>query len=168
MNALPPNQRPHTAPEVAEYSQDSEAFGRAVRDWQHELRKLSRRQDFVHAFTKRPKLLAEQLHDDGLADAYLAAYVEYACNRFGLKPPNWVYEAGRISRKPWFTLHSRSGRARLLLRAPSEFRERDLFTVPDLPFGPRAGRPRKSSTDIRASNAARQKRYRARKKLRQP
>ena len=64
MNALPPNQRPHTASEVAEYSQDSEAFGRAVRDWQHELRKLSRRQDFVHAFTKRPKLLAEQLHDD--------------------------------------------------------------------------------------------------------
>lgn len=166
MKTLPPNQRPHTASEVAEYSQDSEGFGRAVRDWQHELRKLSRRQDFARAFAKRPNFLAQRLQDDGLADAYLAAYVEYACNRFGIKPPSWVYEAGRIACKPWFTLNNRSGRARLLLRTPTEFRKRDLFTVPDLPFGPRSGRPRKSSLEIRANNAARQKRYRDRKKLR--
>ena len=154
--------RPKTAADAARLADSEEAFGYSLRDWQHELRHLSRKEDFRKAFAEPPALLAETLQDGSLADAYLGAYVQYACNRFGFEAPEWVYDERRIADTPWFSLDTRAGRHRLLILTPAEFAQRNLFTVPDLPFGPKRGRPRKSRIEINRANAERQKRYRQR------
>ena len=158
-------QRPKTAAEVASLSFDEEGFGRAVRDWQHELRNVTKRSDLEAAFANRPVLLLRRLGDVGLADAYLAAYVEHVCKLFAFDVPEWVYEKSRYFNKVWFAQNTRRGRARLLLETPYAFRSRQLFTVPDVPFHPRAGRPSKNREEINKVNALRQKRYRDRKQL---
>lgn len=156
-------QRPKTAAEVAAFSDTELAFSYSLRDFQHELRNLSCRADFEKAFKDKPQYLQSQLDDGGRADAYLAAYVEFACNQFGLKPPAWVFEEKRIADRAWFALDTKFGRGRLLIKTPAEFMERNLFTVPDVPFGPKPGRPKKPRSEINRNNAARQKRYRQRK-----
>ena len=158
-------QKPESLKEVAERSESSEHFSVALRDWIHAMKRYSRKADIQAAIGQRPPLLRKRLEDGGCADATLAAYAEFIGYRFRLKVPAWVYEHTRTSDEPWFgdsdNKHTRSVFLRV---APSEFRERNLFTVPDIPFKPRPGRPKKSSHEIRRANADRQKRYRLRKK----
>ena len=139
-------QKPLSLKEVAERSESSEHFSVALRDWIHAMKRYSRKVDIQTAIRERPPLLRKHLKDEGCADAILAAYAEYIGTRFGLKVPIWVYEQTRASDEPWFgdsdNKHTRSVFLRI---APSEFRERNLFTVPDVPFKPRPGRPKRSN-----------------------
>jgi len=82
--------RPTTASEIAEASSDMESFGRNLRDWQHELRHVTSRQEFARRITEAPALIREKLQNDAQCDAYLAAYVEWLCERHAVPMPDWL------------------------------------------------------------------------------
>ena len=67
--------RPATAADISAVTHDSESFGRNLRDWQHELRHVTSRKDFIERIKDAPAPLCEKLTDSGQCDAYLAAYV---------------------------------------------------------------------------------------------
>jgi hypothetical protein len=57
-------------------------------------------------------------------------------------------------------------RAIALRDSPGPFKARNLFTPGvDLPLRLRAGRPRKSSVELRAANAERQRRFREKRQV---
>ena len=87
--------RPLTAAEVCEGVNDAETFGRNVRDWQHELRKVRSRPAFTRLVSDIPPLLHDRLNDGGQCDAYLAAYVEWLSDRAGIEAPDWVFDPRR-------------------------------------------------------------------------
>ncbi|MEM7791487.1 MAG: hypothetical protein AAF546_08815 [Verrucomicrobiota bacterium] len=152
--------RPQTAAKVAIESADAESFGRNLRDWQHELRKVSSRKEFAKRIAEAPILIAEQNGDHGQSDAYLAAYVEWLCERNGIETPEWVDEPERIARKAWFDLPSFWQDS--FVYAPGPFRRRGVFTRPDDVLNLRRGRPSVSAEQKRKKGVERQRRYRAR------
>lgn len=85
-------------------SSDAESFGRNLRDWQHELRQVSSRKEFARPTAEAPVLLAQQNWDHGQCDAYLAAYVEWLCDRHAVEAPAWVMDPERVARKAWVDL----------------------------------------------------------------
>ncbi len=154
--------RPRTAAEVCSGVDSSETFGRNLRDWQHELRKVTSRPQFARLVSDPPPLLRDQLKDGGQCDAYLSAYVEWLSDRLGIHAPKWTLETSRVSNRPWFDhppLWVQS-----FVNAPASFRRRGVFTIPDNVMQIRRGRPPVSNAQKRRKNAERQRRHRERVK----
>lgn len=152
--------RPATAAELARNTSDPESFGRNFRDWQHELRRVSSRKEFGRRIAEAPPLTRDKLDDAGQCDAYLAAYVEWLCERHGIPAPDWLDDPGRTASRAWYDypplwLGS-------LVHAPGPFRRRGVFTRPEDVLRFRPGRPKVSERQKQAKNAERQRRYRAR------
>ncbi|TVP79237.1 MAG: hypothetical protein EA353_06540 [Puniceicoccaceae bacterium] len=154
--------RPTTAAEIAVETRDPESFGRNLRDWQHELRTVSSAADFARRISEAPSLMRDLLQDHGQCDAYLAAYVEWLCERHGLPAPAWLAEPGRAAEKAWFDYPPLWRDS--FVHAPAAFRRRGVFTRPDDVLHLRRGRPKVSAAEKRRKNAARQRRYRERVK----
>lgn len=74
-----------------------------------------------------PPLLAAQLNDGGVADAYLAAVAVHLSRSIRAVPPLWTRDDVRYLRRPWFASPGACLRATLLLESPAAFRERNLF-----------------------------------------
>lgn len=154
--------RPQTAADVCSDIQNAEEFGRAVRDWQHELRKVHSRPEFAKRIENAPPLLRTRLSDHGQCDAYLAAYVEWLADRAGVDAPSWVNDPQRVADKAWFDYPPLWIQS--FVSAPAAFRRRGVFTKPDNVLNIKRGRPPVSSDHKRRMSADRQKRYRARVK----
>jgi hypothetical protein len=153
--------RPKTAAEVVAGVETLEQFGRAVRDWQHELKHVSSRWELVERFGASPRRLQSSFNGGNIADAYLAGYVCFLADKAGLKRPKWACSGKRIAKKPWF---SSADRKRLLVTTPGPLREHNIFTEPENVVMLRVGRPRKTDEERRRVNAVRQYRYRQRVK----
>ena len=149
-----------TAAEVAASSSDAESFGRNLRDWQHELRRVSCGPEFARRIEAAPRLLRNKLNDHGQCDAYLAAYVEWLCERHGVEVPDWTSQESRIAGKAWYDYPPLWQDA--FLHAPGAFRRRGIFTRPDDVLTFRRGRPSVSDSQKRRKAALRQGRYRER------
>lgn len=154
--------RPLTARAVARSARTIEEFGRNLRDWFHELKRLSSRAQLAAAVKVRPPALARKIATGEIADAYLAAQVEFLCRRAGLRPPRWTRDPLYVLEEPWFSVPGRHSRAHLLLETPDEFRNRNVFTTPEAPVAIRRGRPRVSRSVKLAKARLRQQRYRQR------
>ena len=152
--------RPTTAAEVAAECRDAESFGRNLRDWQHELRHVSSRKDFAARVTDAPPLLRDPLDDQGQCDAYLAAYVEWLCERHGVPLPDWLDDEQRTAGKAWYDYPPLWQNS--FIHAPAAFRRRGVFTLPEDVLHFRRGRPKVNEAQKRKKSAKRQRRYRAR------
>ncbi len=152
--------RPQTAAEVCEEVTDAETFGRNVRDWQHELRKVHTRPEFQRRIAGPPPLLRGRLNDHGQCDAYIAAYVEWLCEQVGMDAPSWTNDPRRVADRAWYDYPPLWPQA--LITAPGAFRRRHVFTRPDAVLTLRRGRPGLPDTHRRHKNAERQRRYRQR------
>ena len=141
--------RPKTARAVARRAGTLEEFGYNLRDWLHELRRLSTRQQLHDAVWVKPERLADRFEGGAIADAYLAAQVHALCNRAGIRAPRWVRDPCYVLEDPWFAVEGKLLRPYLLLDTPEEFRRRNLFTVPELTFQVRRGRPAVSDAQKR-------------------
>jgi len=150
--------RPQFAAEVCEGVNDAETFGRNVRDWQHELRKVRSRPAFLRLVNAAPPFLRDRLKDGGQCDAYLAAYVEWLSDRAGIKAPEWVFDSRRVADRAWFDYPPLW--AQSFVAAPAAFRRRGVFTKPDNVVRIQRGRPPVPDAQKRRKNAERQKRYR--------
>lgn len=155
--------RPETLRAISEASDSLETFGRLFQDWLHVVRTFSSRTQLERAIQEEPRRLARAFNDGNVADAWLAASAEYAAQRAGLSCPAWT--AGRVAQEPWFAVgNDPRARAIALRDSPSPFKARNLFTPGvDLPLRLRAGRPRKTPAELRAANAERQRRFRAKR-----
>lgn len=156
--------RPRTARAVARRAATLGQFGQNLRDWFHELRHLSTRAQLREAVHVRPPRLAGRFPDGAVADAFLAAQVEYFCHRAQVRPPRWTRDPAYVLDEPWFSAPGRRLRAHLLLDTPNEFRNRNLFTTPELELKIRRGRPRVSPAQKREKTRLRQQRFRQRRR----
>jgi len=154
--------RPLTARAVARSARTMAEFGLNLRDWFHELKRLSSRAQLAAAVKVRPPALAGKVATGEIADAYLAAQVEFLCRRAGLRPPHWTRDRCYVLDEPWFSVPGRRSRAHLLLETPDEFRNRNVFTTPEVSIAIRRGRPRVSRSVQLAKARLRQQRYRQR------
>jgi hypothetical protein len=159
--------RPKSLREVAHFSDSLAAFGRNMRDWLHEIRGFSSRPQVALSIREEPQWLRDRFPEGSVADSWLAAYAEHVSSQIGLSPPDWAFHASRISDLPWFSDAGASPGLRwlALARSPLAFKRRNLYTTGvELDLRLRAGRPAKSAAEKRASNAKRQRRFRARLK----
>lgn len=154
--------RPTTLKEIAQRSDSIEDFGRYLRDWLHELRRASSRQQAKAAIADEPPRLREKFPQGQVADAWLGAYAEHLAGKLGTIAPEWAFAPWRTSDDPIFDDGSTPTlRTLALLRAPLAFKRRNIFTPSvDLPLALRAGRPAKSAEEKRTTNAERQRRFR--------
>jgi hypothetical protein len=139
-----------------------EEFGLNLRDWFHELKRLSTRAQLAAAVKTRPPSLARKIPSGQIADAFLAAQVELLCRRAGLQPPHWTHDPCYVLDEPWFSVPGKHSRAHLLLETPDEFRNRNIFTTPEIEVVIRSGRPHVSRSVKLAKARLRQQRYRKR------
>jgi hypothetical protein len=154
--------RPQTVIDVCLVSSDAEQFGRSIRDWQHELRKVSNRKEFTRRVADAPPRLRSRLKDGGQCDAYLAAYVEWLSDRAGVVAPSWVNDHTRVADRASYDYPPLW--AQSFVAAPGSFRRRKIFTVPENVLNFRRGRPSVSSDQKRQKNAAHQRAHRERVK----
>jgi hypothetical protein len=155
--------RPQSARAVARRSTSLEDFGRNLRDWFHELKRFSSRAQLRESVRTRPPRLASRFSQGEVADAYLAAQVDFLCRRSRLPPPRWTRDPRFQLEDPWFAVPGRELRSYLLLETPEEFRNRNLFTTPEFEFVVRRGRPCVSAQAKREKARLRQKRFRQRR-----
>jgi hypothetical protein len=154
--------RPTTLKEIAERSDSIGEFGRHLRDWLHELRRVSSRTHAAATIADEPPRLQDKFPQGQVADAWLAAYAEHLAGKLGTIAPEWAFAPWRISDDPIFDNGSTPTlRTLALVRAPLAFKRRNIFTPSvDLPLALRAGRPTKSAEEKRQTNAERQRRFR--------
>lgn len=141
------NLRPRTLREISERSESIGDFGRNLRDWLHELRRVSSRRQASEAIADEPALLRERFPEGSIADAWLAAYAEHLAGKIGVRAPEWAFLPRCIAAEPIFDEDSDSRKLRMLALedAPLAFKRRNIFTPSaDLPVSLRAGRPAKS------------------------
>ncbi|MEX2608024.1 MAG: hypothetical protein WD708_11825 [Kiritimatiellia bacterium] len=157
-------QRPKTLAEVADFSDSLEAFGRNLRDWQHEIQRgeVRNRPEFSKRLAARPRLLVARFPDGDIADATLAAYAEWLADEAGIDRPDWCGEPERVAENPWFGSLLRGW---LIANTPASYRHRNLFTIPEPVFRPKPGRPRVPLEQKRRKAIARQKAYRERVRM---
>ncbi len=154
--------RPLTARAVARRAGSLREFGLNLRDWLHEVHRMSSRARLRAAVQTRPPRLAGRFEQGEIADAFLAAQVEWLCHRAGIPPPRWTRDPACVLDRPWFSLSARSLRTHLLLETPVEFRNRNLFTIPEGGARIRRGRPVTSDEVKREKARLRQRRHRER------
>ena len=86
--------------------------------------------DSLHASTAQRLDMAVRLPDlaglDAWASNYVAAMVEYACERKHVPVPEWVWGVRPLP-TPWFASRLVSLRLHLLASSPPPFRRRNLF-----------------------------------------
>ena len=154
--------RAATLKEVAERSDAISDFGRHLRDWLHELRRVSSRTQAAAAIAEEPPRLRDKFPQGSIADAWLGAYAEHLAGRIGTAAPEWAFSPWRTSVDPSFDEgDTLTLRTLALIRAPLAFKRRNIFTPSvDLPLALRAGRPAKSAEEKRKTNAERQRRFR--------
>jgi hypothetical protein len=152
--------RPQTARAVARRAASVEEFGLNLRDWFHELRRVSSRAQLQEAVKVRPPRLARRFPQGDVADAFLASQVEFLCHRADVRPPRWTRDPVYVLDQPWFSAPGPRLRAHLLLDTPDEFRNRNVFTTPELVLKIRRGRPRVSLAVKREKARLRQQRFR--------
>lgn len=104
--------------------------------------------------------MRDVIKDGGQCDGYLAAYVEWLCERHAVPAPDWLHETARIAEKAWFDYPPLWRDS--FVHAPAAFRRRGVFTRPDDVLRLRKGRPKVSESVKRRKAAERQRRYRAR------
>ncbi|NRA27666.1 MAG: hypothetical protein HRU10_10515 [Opitutales bacterium] len=87
-------------------------------------------------FPKSLRCSAYKFASGEIADVYLAAYADWLCEQCQLDLPDWTWNPEHRStlEMPWF---ADSARASLLVLSPAAFRLRNLFTIPEWPFGKR-------------------------------
>jgi hypothetical protein len=157
------NPRPKTLKQVAEHSATLDEFGRQLRDWLHELRRMSSRAEAAATITDEPRRLRDRFPRGSVADAWLAAYAEHLAGKIGIAAPKWAFASWRTSAEPLFDEAEDTPALRnfALARTPLAFKRRNIFTPSvDLPLTLRAGRPAKSAEEKRKTNAERQRRFR--------
>ena len=160
------NDRPKSLHEIATRAENLDHFGREFADWLHTLRTLHDRGALRETVAAEPPLLAPRFPEGNVADAWLAAYAEYLAQQTGIPVPDWAASPSRISTEPWFSTDRPFSRAFALRDSPPAFKNRNLFTSRvDLPLRLRAGRPKKTTKERLQANAARQRRFRARRAL---
>jgi hypothetical protein len=154
--------RPRTARAVAGRADTLEQFGLNLRDWFHELRRLTTRGSLRLAVSHRPPRLRNRFQGGEIADAFLAAQVEFLCRHAGVLVPTWTRSPEYVLSDPWFGYSDASAglRAILIRDSPVEFKNRNIFTSSEIEWHPRRGRPRKSLDELREKNRLRQRRWR--------
>ena len=154
--------RPRTARAVADRADTLERFGLNLRDWFHELRTLTTRASLLAAVSHRPPRLRDHFTGGEIADAFLAAQVEFLCRHAGIRPPLWTRSSEYVLDDPWFGYSAAPAalRAILIRDAAVEFKNRNLFTNSEIEWKPRRGRPRKSLAEHRETTRLRQRRWR--------
>ncbi|HLP06865.1 MAG TPA: hypothetical protein VK178_01775 [Opitutaceae bacterium] len=155
--------RPQSLKEVAERSATLAEFGMNLRDWLHELRRASSRQQALGAVAQKPASLRRRFREGAIADAWLAAYAEHLAQKVRRPAPDWALAPSYVSPEPVFDAGAESPmlRALALAQSPAAFKRRNIFTPSvDLPLRLRAGRPGKSLEEKRKKNAERQRRFR--------
>lgn len=158
--------RPRTARAVASRSKSLPDFGHNLRDWLHELRRVTSREGLRRACWRRPPRLAGAMAGGEIADAFLAAQVEYLLSRAGLKSPRWVFDPSYVLPAPWFPHEGADSHLRALLirDAQAEFANRHLYTISEFTWSPKRGRPTVLTPQQRRDRArARLQRWRARR-----
>jgi hypothetical protein len=140
-----------------------------LRDWFHELRLVTTRSGFLAAVAHKPPRLRGNFQGGEIADAFLAAQVEFLCRRAGHRPPHWTESPEYVLDDPWFGYaNAPAGLRALLIRdAPAEFKNRNLFTTSEIEWAPRRGRPRKSLEEHREKTRLRQRRWREAVRMRE-
>ena len=92
--------------------------------------------DFVDRFNyspaaslvaEEPASLSEALHDEGIADAYIASAAAWLCRTHGIPTPHWARGTARALARPFFAARSKALKAVLLQESPTEFRIRNIF-----------------------------------------
>ncbi len=153
--------RPQRLADVAAQSRTLEEFGRNLRDWQHEIQRgrIHSRKAFAQRIAEEPELLRTRFEGGDVADAYLAGYAEWLADEAGIARPDWCNSSQRVAERPWFASPLRG---HLLVASPASFRQRQIFTIPERVFTPRAGRPPASQAHKRERARLRQKAYRKR------
>jgi hypothetical protein len=157
--------RPQTARSVAQRAKSLEDFGLNVRDWLHELRRVTTRESLRRACWHAPRRMAEAFAEGTVADAFLAAQVEYLLRRAGMEAPRWVADRGHVLSEPWFPHANANSHLRALLMrdAQVEFANRNLFTTSEFTWSPKRGRPVVLTQEQRRTKArGRLHRWRAR------
>jgi hypothetical protein len=154
--------RPRTARATASRANTLEQFGQNVRDWLHEVRQLTTRKGLAAAVSHCPPRLRDNFPGGRIADAFLAAQVEYLCRHSGIRPPKWTGSPEYVLDEPWFGYSDAPPglRAILIRDAPAEFKNRNLFTTSEIEWRPRRGRPRKSLEEHREKTRLRLRRWR--------
>jgi hypothetical protein len=155
--------RPKSLKDIAARSASLGDFGRHLRDWLHELRRVSSRVQAAAAIADEPACLREKFSQGDVADAWLAAYAEHVAGKIGRPAPDWAFAAWRTAAEPTFDEGGDTPVLRTLALAwsPPAFKRRNIFTpAVDLPLSLRAGRPAKSAGEKRSTNAERQRRFR--------
>ncbi|MBI3885280.1 MAG: hypothetical protein HY302_06070 [Opitutae bacterium] len=132
----------------------------------HTVRAIRSRGALQHSLASEPAWLEKRFPEGRVADAWLAAYAEYASTLASLKIPAWALRPKRFLPEPWFSVEAPAERLLALRDSPPAFKNRNLFTPKvDLPLRLRAGRPAKTAEEKRRVNAARQRRFRNRRAL---
>ena len=158
-------ERPRTLREVAARSRGFADFGREFQDWLHTLRTLRSRPAIAAAMAEEPEFLDIHFPEGATADAWLAAFAEHLAITLGIPAPAWAENAARMAGEPWFESTTPALRLMALRDAPPSFKQRNLYTSSvDLPVRLAAGRPAVSEAARRAVNAARQRRFRQRRR----
>ena len=154
--------RPRTARAVSGRADTLEQFGLNLRDWLHELRNLTTRAGLLAAVSHRPPRLRDKFAGGEIADAFLAAQVDFLCNHAGIGSPRWTRSPEYVLDDPWFGYTDAPAglRAILIRDAAVEFKNRNLFTNSEIEWKPRRGRPRKSLAEHREATRLRQQRWR--------
>lgn len=140
INLAQVNPRPTTLKEIAEQSDTIEEFGRHLRDWLHELRRVSTRRQAEAAIGEEPPRLGEKFPLGHIADAWLAGYAEHVAGKVRGTAPEWAFASWRIAEDPIFDEGSTPGlRMLALIQSPLVFKRRNIFTPSvDLPLALRA------------------------------
>ncbi|OIO59975.1 MAG: hypothetical protein COZ46_05775 [Verrucomicrobia bacterium CG_4_10_14_3_um_filter_43_23] len=155
-------QRPKAAKEVSLWSESEKDFGYNFQDWVHELRRLSSKPELLQHIQDPPPRLANLFPEGNICDAYLAAYAAHLCRINSLTPPEWTQSDDLVLEEPWFSNPFKDARFLLLRDTPPEFKNKNLFTTPEITFKAHPGRPKASIVHKRKMAALRQKAYRKR------
>ena len=152
--------RPKTARAVAGRADSFSQFGLNLRDWFHELRKISSRSGLAAALAHRPPRLRGRFAGGEVADAFLAAQVAQLCRQASISAPKWTRHSEYILDDPWFASPGANAslRALLIRDADEEFKNRNLFTVSELVWVPKRGRPTTKTSDQKRETARLRKR----------
>lgn len=156
----PTHKRPATAAEVAAWAGDLREFGYNHADWLHELAKVHSRTEFLRRIESPAPSMAGKFSEGDVADASLAAEIEYLCAENGVSCPAWVIATPAAGRA-WFQRGDDPwARAQAIQESPAPFRQRNIFYVPWFKLALRAGRPKADAAALRKKAAERNRRYR--------
>ena len=127
--------RPKTAREVSLEIESLEDFGYNMKDWIHELKRVTSKEDFVVVVAEAPRRVKEVFPGGEIADAYLAAYVDHLCQKSGVSSPEWTQKEDLVLEEPWFAENFEVTRMHLLIYTPSAFKNKNVYTFPEITLG---------------------------------